>query len=924
LSGIGSGLGGVLSGGGLGSSFANLGGLVSGSSAGWGAVGAAIPAVGIILAVVGLLAKGLSRKYAGTGIRGNFDAEGFNGGQFDFYKGGFLRSNRTYYKPLEYEFEAALDDSMAGLTTGLTDMADTLGLRMDALEGFASEGFTIWINGKSSEEIQAALMEQIEATGNSMAELVLGTQKFTRSGETALETLGRLSSSLLAVNDVADLLGHQSFDMSLVGGDRASGLVDRFGGSEAMNAAANSYFAGFYTEAEQVDTVLRRLGDRFEDLGLAMPESREGYRELVEALDLTTTHGRDLYASLLQMSAAMDQVLPQVDSFTLSMTGMLDEIGGEIGLQIETARDMAADARAAATLWARTAESLRNYLSGLGTSELGGASRDQAAAAQRRTYEDAFQAARGGDQEAAAGLAALARNYLKSAQGSASSSLEYRRIASQVQGQLNFIAGISDLESGNDEVLEALYNQQIEVLTGLGTFLQLNGLTSDQVGALTAGVQALHADWDGTVGAFQTSLGALQDAITNAEAFSYDDLVGRLDVAVALDDTAPRWLQRLVGSAGAGIQTTLDFVIRRDDLTAADRWIATNALSEHVATLDLVLGQDLDRGTRRLALNTAAEIRRDMRLNLVQDLDADTRGLLLTRTANLSRRVTVALTNGADKTVRRLHRLQDLIGGSGSGNLTFAGGVQLTADSVFNDLSSATSGLMQPMTQLHDMLGDLRDAVNADVAQRQTQLKLVELQSTGVAVAERRENQSQGTLDTFNALRRQYEITLVGQNESVGLNRNGLLTSSFDYYGGPEANFEPFKAALEAQLGSRSYAEIMGNMNASIEAKNARLERLRGQVRGLGGVPQFAAGGVHAGGWRVVGERGWELENTGSSRVISHSDSKAMLDNRRVVESVDNLARQAGVQGQKVELLIKTIARHIESWNDAGLPKEVG
>ncbi|WP_353402823.1 hypothetical protein, partial [Pseudophaeobacter arcticus] len=141
---------------------------------------------------------------------------------------------------------------------------------------------------------------------------------------------------------------------------------------------------------------------------------------------------------------------------------------------------------------------------------------------------------------------------------------------------------------------------------------------------------------------------------------------------------------------------------------------------------------------------------------------------------------------------------------------------------------------------------------------------------------------SQGTLDTFNALRRQYEITLVGQNESVGLNRNGLLTSSFDYYGGPEANFEPFKAALEAQLGSRSYAEIMGNMNASIEAKNARLERLRGQVRGLGGVPQFAAGGVHAGGWRVVGERGWELENTGSSRVISHSDSKAMLDNRRV------------------------------------------
>ncbi|MFC4217161.1 hypothetical protein ACFOYV_18250, partial [Pseudophaeobacter arcticus] len=326
--------------------------------------GAALPALGIIVGVIALLAKGLSRKYVGTGIRGSFDAEGFNGGQFDFYKGGFLRSNRTYYKPLEAEFEEMLDDSMAGLTTGLTDMAETLGLSTDALEGFTGEGFTLWINGKTQEEIQQALQEQIEATGNAMAELILGTDAFSRAGENALETMARLSGSLLAFNDVADLLGHQSFDMSLTGGDNASALVDLFGGAEGLSAAANSYFAGFYSEGEQTETILRRLRERFDDIGVAMPESRAGFRELVESLDLTTEHGRKLYASLLQMSGAMDQVLPQVDSFTLSMAGMLDEIGGEIGLQIETARDMAADARAAATLWARTAESLRDYLSG--------------------------------------------------------------------------------------------------------------------------------------------------------------------------------------------------------------------------------------------------------------------------------------------------------------------------------------------------------------------------------------------------------------------------------------------------------------------------------------------------------------------------------------------------------------------------------
>ncbi|WP_417699875.1 hypothetical protein [Pseudophaeobacter sp.] len=922
LSGVGSGLLGVFSGGGIGSSFANLGGLLSGASGGWGALGAALPALGIVFGGIALLAKGLSRKYAGSGIRGHFDANGFNGSQFDFYKGGFLRSNRTNYKGLAYEFELALDNSMAGLTSGLETMAETLGLSTDALDGFSGAGFTIWTHGKNAQQIQAELEAQIKATGNSMASLILGTNSFSRAGENALETLARLSGSLLAFNDVAELLGHRAFNLSLEGGDNASALVDLFGGAEGMNAAANTYFAGFYSEGEQTDAILGRLRDRFEEIGVAMPESRAGFRALVEGLDLTTSHGRELYASLLQMSGAMDQVLPQIDSLSLSMSGMMDEIGGEIGLQIETARDMAADARAAATLWARTADSLRDYLSGLGTSELGGASREQAAAAQQHRFDEAYEAARGGDQEAAASLSGLARDYLRSAQDTARSDLEYRRIAALVQGKLNLVAGVAELESGNDEVLAALYEQQIEVLSELGSFLQLKGLTGDQVGELSAGVQALHADWDGTVEAFQSSLAALEGAITDAEAFSYDDLAGRLDVAVALDDNAPPWLRRLVDSAGTGIEATLDFVIRRDDLTAADRWIATNALSEHVATLDLMLGQDLDPKTRRLALTTDAEIRRDMRLKLVQDLDGETRSLLLTKAATLSRQVNVALTNKGNAAIGRLNKLQDLIGGTG-GKLTFDGGVSLTADRVFSDLVASTSGLAAPMTRLQDMLGSLRDAVNEDVALRKGQLKIVGLQGRGVEIAGRQKTQSESTLATFEALRRQYGISLVGQKQSVGLGPNGYLTSSFDYYGGTAGNLAAFKAALQDQLGSSSYGEVMRRVNASTTKKKSKLARLREQIRGLGGVPQFAAGGVHAGGWRVVGERGWELENTGSSRVISHSDSKAMLDNRRVVESVDNLARQAGVQGQKVELLIKTIARVVEGWNDAGLPKEV-
>lgn len=41
--------------------------------------------------------------------------------------------------------------------------------------------------------------------------------------------------------------------------------------------------------------------------------------------------------------------------------------------------------------------------------------------------------------------------------------------------------------------------------------------------------------------------------------------------------------------------------------------------------------------------------------------------------------------------------------------------------------------------------------------------------------------------------------------------------------------------------------------------------------------PKFATGGAHAGGWRIVGEHGPELEHTGPSQIFSNAQSKSMF-----------------------------------------------
>jgi hypothetical protein len=60
----------------------------------------------------------------------------------------------------------------------------------------------------------------------------------------------------------------------------------------------------------------------------------------------------------------------------------------------------------------------------------------------------------------------------------------------------------------------------------------------------------------------------------------------------------------------------------------------------------------------------------------------------------------------------------------------------------------------------------------------------------------------------------------------------------------------------------------------------------------LRNTPGFATGGTHLGGLRIVGENGPELEATGPSRIFSHRQSRAILDNSEVVRELQALRRE--------------------------------
>jgi hypothetical protein len=1066
-SGIGTGLAGVFSGGGLTSSFANLGGLISGASSGLGALGAALPAFGIIAGGIALLAKGLSRKYAGSGIRGNFGAEGFEGAQFDFYKGGFLRSNRTDLKPLEAEFELALDQSMTGITAGLHDMADVLNLSSDAIDTFVGADFQLWTNGKSQEEIQAALAEQLELTSSAMAELILGEEAVARAGETATDTLTRLATGLEATNEAFDLLGHSAFAASILGGDAASHLVDQFGSIEAFSTSVLTYWNAFYSDAERQEATLRGLSERFAELGVAMPKSREGFRAMVEAIDLSSEAGRTLYAELIQLSGAMNEALPAVQGLSAAVTASVAGVNGEVASLMAQARDTATEAARAAQDWARAGTSLRDLQKDLsyGSTSLLGAGAQLAAA--RAEMDRLSAAAREGDVDAAKAFGGVASRYLTLATSQAGSLVDAQRIAAQVGAEADRLAGLADVEGAADTVLESLARDQLGVLEELSSYLQsAETIDPDVIASFEQRLRSLQGAIEGS----ELSLDFLRDGLT----LSIDDL--------DLSSLAPE-LQELIRGSRDALQAAIEFVLSTDGLTPELRWLALQTTSQHTRTIALV--PDLDGVSDRvleMAIGASSDLVRNVELAAAAGLDPDLLSVVLAENGDLTRAVNLVLGSdlngrsmrqalggvdayggalasaldagvsdeiraivaggassysasldlavsgdlapgelrellasqrqllvGMDATINgdlpeatqelllnsitngtralaidahfgdqltdrqrellaeavtnaervvdisaqadlseddlialrgintRFERIMDgkvdlsglsdeqagffeAISGVTSGRLTLGGSFEFDPRGTFADsladavgtpidaLSGHIEGMTTGMLSLVSSLGSLQSEISADRARAEAAAQAAAQVSTLQAKVDKFDDnwgsksltRTEGLEDKLQDLVASTGVSLSG----INLRDDGTLAYSSSGISGTESQLAAFRDAGFWDQGGLQDQIAAANDNR--QRAVAYQERLQENIRNAMTVPGFASGGDHLGGWRVVGEKGWELENTGPSRVVSNSDSKAMLDNRGVVAVLQKvLAEVAALRSDSAERLVE-------------------
>lgn len=374
------GLNGILSGGGLGASFANLGGLLSGTTSGLGAVGAALPALGVALGGVGILFGLFSKKVKqlDNGLRvtmNGLDAlvESFKTIQTSRFF-GLSKKITTSYEQVDAEVSGPIQQVIDGIGQATKDMATSIGASFDMLKDFAYQ-FQVSTAGMSTDEAEKAILVAMDGLSDALAKEILmaaegferirgtrtitenvyytpdkgkprvvGTRttteaydnidefssKFAKEGEGFAQTLQRLSVSLQTANGTFLALGRSLYDVSIQGADMASKLVDAFGGLDQMGAATQSYFQNYYTAQEQLGLRTEALARAFDDANVRMPSSTAELRRMVEAQDLTTQRGRDVYATLLTLSgefAELDRIGRELNQ---TQSGMSDAARGEL------------------------------------------------------------------------------------------------------------------------------------------------------------------------------------------------------------------------------------------------------------------------------------------------------------------------------------------------------------------------------------------------------------------------------------------------------------------------------------------------------------------------------------------------------------------------------------------------------------------
>ena len=230
----------------------------------------------------------------------------FVGQQYEYQKkkGGLFGSNkkRTRYSALDEETAAALQEAYDATEDTVAGLFESLSYSVEeaSLAGLQLARTKISTKGKTDEEIQAAIAEWFGSAADAMtAEL---NKVFATGLDLDFEGMQAFVGNLQGVNEVLRYLNVDMYESTVAGGKLAESLAAVSGGLEALAQNSQTYYDAFFSQAEKTEDAVDAIQRAFKDADIELAGSREAYRAAVEAIDLTSEAGQQMFATMMALS----------------------------------------------------------------------------------------------------------------------------------------------------------------------------------------------------------------------------------------------------------------------------------------------------------------------------------------------------------------------------------------------------------------------------------------------------------------------------------------------------------------------------------------------------------------------------------------------------------------------------------------------
>lgn len=261
------------------------------------------PIIGIL---AGLFGKG-PKQYGPQLLNGNFTESGFSGNfQADWTRkvglfGGKKKGTTDF--AIAPEQVESLGKTVTSITSSFQDFIKYTGDAERSLDGWS---FAVR-RQIDTEEQQAQLTLDL---ANSIGEKLIPELKALQlKGEALADTAARAQAEFALTAAAIDLTGQSFVVAGLASLGLRDNLVQLLGGLQGAGATLQPFFDNFYTDAERVASTGRLMNAELERLGITtIPDTREQFRALVEAQDLSTDAGQQMFAALVRLAPAFATV----------------------------------------------------------------------------------------------------------------------------------------------------------------------------------------------------------------------------------------------------------------------------------------------------------------------------------------------------------------------------------------------------------------------------------------------------------------------------------------------------------------------------------------------------------------------------------------------------------------------------------------